>query len=336
MKKLTYLFAFLFFISCNHTVKKEDQSNLKGNYLGQNTPGDSAVLFAPGIVSTAIADRDITFYPDGKEIYFCRNIKNFTNATIFYVKEVNGVWTEPRILDFAKDPDYIYIEPHISPDGSKMFFASNMDIEAIDPGIMNIWITERVGDSWGEPYPIGSPINSKTDQYFPSVTNDGTIYFTSEDSSNEEFIYRSQFIDGKYQKLEKLPDQINAGRARFNAFISPDESFIIVPTFGLTDSYGATDYYIIFRNENDEWSQPINMGNQVNSRNGQEWSASLSPDGKYLFFMSARIPEVDTEKDLSSNLFKELHNQPQNGLSDIYWMKSDFIEDLRKEAIFKD
>ena len=38
------------------------------------------------------------------------------------------------------------------------------------------------------------------------------------------------------------------------------------------------------------------MGNQVNTRNGQEWSASLSPDGKYIFFMSARIPDEELEK----------------------------------------
>ena len=333
LKNLIYLFIVLSFLSCDNTRNETAFPILKGDYLGQSLPDDSAILFAPGVVSTAIADRDLTIYPDGKEIYFCRNIMNFSNATIFYIKEVNGVWTQPSVVDFAKDPNFIYIEPQISPDGSKMYFASNMPVEGIDFGIMNIWVTERINDSWGAPYPIGEPINTNTDQYFPSVTKGGTMYFTSEDSlNNEEFIFRSNFKDGKYLKPEKLPLSINGGRARFNALIATDESFIIVPTFGLKDSYGATDYYIVFKNEKDQWSQPINMGNQVNSENGQEWSASLSPDGKFLFFMSARIPKIQIQEDLTASLFNELQNKPQNGLSDIYWIKTDFIEELRKEA----
>ena len=134
---------------------------------------------------------------------------------------------------------------------------------------------------------------------------------------------------------EKLCEKVNGGRARFNAFIAPDESYIIVPTFGMPDSYGKTDYYIVFRDELDKWSDPINMGDQVNSDDGQEWSASISPDGKYLFFMSARIPENNlTITEFTFDNFNNLHNSPQNGLSDIYWMKSDFIDELRQQAKF--
>ena len=143
----------------------------------------------------------------------------------------------------------------------------------------------------------------------------------------------SEFKDGKYQKPEMLPKNINMGRARFNALISPDESFIIVPAFGMPDSFGATDYYIVFRNENDQWSKPINMGAFVNSVNGQEWSASLSPDGNFLFFMSAKIPEnVQLPVKLSTITFEEMNNTCQNGNSDIYWIKTDFIKELKKMA----
>lgn len=331
MKKIIYLLVILVVSCTTEPIKKE----LKGEYFGQLQPKDSALLFAPGIVSTGMADRDITFYPDGSEIYFCRNIQNFKYSTIFYVKQVNGIWTEPKIVEFATNSKFIHIEPQISPDGSKMYFASNRDLEGIESGIMNIWVSDRIGDKWGEPYSIGAPVNTNTDQYFPSVTNDGTIYFTSEEAeTNEEFIYRSKLHNDIYQEPEKLPLHINGGRARFNALISPDESYLIVPTFGLQDSYGGTDYYIFFRNENDEWSQPINMGNQVNSMFGQEWSASISPDGRYLFFMSARIPKTELKSDLTVDDYNAIQNSPQNGLSDIYWISTDFIEKLRETAVF--
>jgi Tol biopolymer transport system component len=332
-RKLIYIGIFLIAIACTNN-NTETFPVLRGDYLGQELPQDSAILFAPDIVSTGMVDRDIVFYPDGSEIYFCKNIKNFKFSTIFYTKQIKGVWMEPKVLEFATDPKYIYIEPHISPDGSKFYFASNKPHEGTEPETMNIWVSDRTENRWGEPYLIGSPINTKTDQYFPSVTKTGTLYFTSEDSTNEEFIYRAKLVDGIYQEPEKLPLNVNGGRARFNALISPDENYIIVPTFGLPDSYGATDYYIVFRNENDEWSKPLNMGNQVNSNNGQEWSASISPDGKYLFFMSARVPEMELKGKITLDIYNELHNSPQNGLSDIYWVSTDFIEDLRLTASF--
>ena len=334
MKKVFLFAAVISILSCSQNDTSSVFDNLKGPYLGQILPGDSALLFAPGIVSTGMPDRDIAIYPDGSEIFFCRNIGNFKYSTIFYVKQTNGKWTKPEVIEFGTNPKYIYIEPCISPDGTKLFFASNMPVEGTEPTSMNIWVSDRVGEKWSKPYYIGTPVNSARDQYFPSVTTNGTLYFTSEDSiTNREYIYRSKQVDNKYQEPELLPINVNIGTARFNAFISPDESFIIVPSFGMQDSFGGTDYYIVFRNENDKWSKPINMGIQVNSANGQEWSATLSPDGKFLFFMSGKIPEnIQLNKELTKITFDELNNSPQNGNSDIYWISTGFIQRLKEKA----
>ena len=43
---------------------------LTGNYLGQELPGMTPRLFAPGIVSTGLSERDMAITPDGDEIYF--------------------------------------------------------------------------------------------------------------------------------------------------------------------------------------------------------------------------------------------------------------------------
>ena len=43
-----------------------------GPYLGQPLPGGEAALFAPGIVSTGMMDRDVSMSPDGREMYFGR------------------------------------------------------------------------------------------------------------------------------------------------------------------------------------------------------------------------------------------------------------------------
>jgi len=337
MRNLFYLFAILI-VSCTTEVTDKDQfQKLTGPYLGQELPGDSAVLFAPHIVSSGMADRDITISPDGKELFFTRILGGFTYNTIFYTKQMNGIWSKPEVFKYCTDARYKYTEPFITIDGEKLFFASNKPVNGKEPASFDIWVCEKnENNEWGEPYNLGEPINTDQNEFFPTLTADGTIYFNHFDAElNDEFIYRSKLVDGEYTSPEKLCEKVNAGQARFNAFIAPDESFIIIPTYGMPDSKGATDYYIVFRDEYDNWSNPINMGEQINSENGQEWSASISPDGKYLFYMSAKIPEEQINtKDFSSDLFDQIHNSPQNGLSDIYWVSTDFIKELKKQAKF--
>jgi hypothetical protein len=160
------------------------------------------------------------------------------------------------------------------------------------------------------------------------------MYFTrAEKNSPIHNIYRSRLVNDMFSEPEKLPDQVNCGVNRYNAFIAQDERYIIVPAVGMPDTYGGTDYYIVFRNKEDQWSNPVNMGEKVNTRSGWEHSAYVTPDGKYLFFMSTRyMPEEEKPEKLTYEILSRLYNQPQNGNSDIYWMKADFIRELKPEG----
>ena len=308
---------------------------LTGDYLGQNPPKDSVLVFAPGIVSTGTNERDLAVTADGKEIFFCREVGGFKYNTIFHTKQVEGKWTNPEVLEFCRNASYKYLEPHLSPDGNKLFFVSNMPTGSDKEENFDIWVSEKKNGTWTQPYNIDAPINTKSKEFFPSVTTDGTIYYTHLDTAaKDEFIYRSRFINGAYQQPEKLGPPVNIGKARFNALIAPDESFIIVPAFGMPDSFGGTDYYIVFRDSSDRWSKPINMGSKVNSDNAKEWSASLSSDGKYLFFMSARMGNNRIDV-LSRESIDRYYNSPQNGNTDIYWISTSVIEELRSKAIFE-
>jgi len=336
MKKLLVLvFGILLIINCSSKTDCQCKKPT-GPYLGQKPPtGLNAELFAPGIVSNGMNNRDITFIPDGKEIYFCASFGNFNYEAIMYSKQLDdGSWTDPEIAPFSKSMEYMNFEPHISPDGKHFYFLSNRPDIAngeTEKGDQDIWVVDRVGDSWGEPYNLGGPINSEDEEYYPSVTKSGNMYFTRQGKSNRTgFIFRSKFVDGKYQEPEKLTQQVNCGATQFNAFVSPNEDYIIVPVAGMENTLGGVDYYISFRNKNDEWSEPQNIGEPVNSASRNEWSASVSPDGKYLFFMSSKTsdkPEINTY-----DQFKNIFNSSENGSSNVYWVSTDVIERLRPEG----
>ena len=338
MKFSFYPFIIFIVIAVTSCVSGSKESgrmtSLKGDYLGEPAPGDSAVLFAPGIISTGMDERDFAITPDGNEIFFCREAGNFRYVTIFHTQRIEGNWSAPEVFEYCTNPAYKYVEPHISPDGMKLYFISTMPADSTSEGNEDIWVCEKNDGKWSEPRNIGVPVNTSSKEFFPSVTIDGTIYYTHLDTvTGEEFIYRSRLVNGVYQQPEKPGPNVNIGRARYNAFIAPDESYIIIPAYGMHDSYGATDYYISFRDSLDNWSQPVNMGPAINTSFSREWSASVSTDGKYLFFMSDRMGKVNLTK-LSTETLHEFHNSPQNGNTDIYWISTAVIEKLRENAKF--
>jgi hypothetical protein len=276
--------------------------------------------------------RDVAITPDGKEIYFCVAIGNYAYSTIVYCKEVDGKWLPPEIVPFSGGPGVMDFEPALSADGSKLFFLSNRPDGDEAPGDQDIWVVERGPEGWGEPRNLGAPVNTDGGEFFPSLTEEGTLYFSrNAPGSGLNQIYRSRWTGGAFQEPELLPAQVNCGSNRFNAFVSPDEGYIIVPAVGMAGAYDGVDYYIVFRNPDDQWSEPINMGAVVNRENARGWSPYVSPGGEYFFFMATRTTEVEAA-DWSYEKLVDLYHSPENGNADIYWMDAGFIEDLRPDG----
>lgn len=335
-----------FLIACNHKDKSQldSQNDIEtkltksgGPYLGQKRPGMEAKLFAPGVISNGLPVRHIAVMPDGKEVYFSIVNGRIPLITICYTKLIDGEWTKPEVAPFAKNRDYFYQEHHITPDGKRMMFSSSRPIigETPKPGfsIENIWVMDREENGWGEPYDIGSQINTQMKEFQPSTTHDGTLYFTRFARGDKQiFIYRSHLVNGNYTEPEKLPSEVNAGDVNCNAYIAPDESYIV---FYQSNGDDPTQYHVSFRNENDEWSKAVKLDERINVPNDFIRTISISSDGKYLFFLS-RLP-ADIDKLFSGptkyqDILNTLNN-PSNGNSYIYWVDAKIIEELKPEHL---
>lgn len=268
-------------------------------YWGQNPPGDSAIVFAQGIISLASRrETKIVFSPNGQE---CLIGVGFNNAfRILYSNHFNGYWLEPQPADFILNANPI--EPHFSPDSLKIFFISNADI----------FVSTRNNQLWGLPVKLDSPVNTGYDEYHPTVASNGNLYFCSMRNNSSLDIYSSKFENGNYSTVEKLDDVINRHNSQQNGaydpFISPDESYIIFTSIR-SGGYGQEDQYISYK-RNNRWTNPKNLGPLINT-NSIEYGSYISPESRYYFF---------------SRPAGWGPNQP----ADIYWVRADFIENLSK------
>jgi len=303
---------------------------LEGDYLGQTPPGAEPEIFARGIISDPMQNRDVAISPDGDEMYF--GLASAGILTIIYSKRVDGRWTAPEIAPFATDPNVYCFEPCISPDGGTFMFLSNRAPEGKEPkggwAYQNIWAMDRREGGWSEPYDLGAPINTDAAEFFPSLTDDGTLYFTRGEG-REYYVYRSRQMDRGYAEPERLGPGVNAGTGQYNAFIARDESYLIHLVADREENIGLADYYISFRNDDDTWTGPINMGPKINRPGARGASPYVTRDSGYFFFSSTEPLAGDAT--LSYDLVRRLYYEPENGSPDIYWVDASFIEDLRPE-----
>jgi hypothetical protein len=313
------------FDQCN---PQNDFPVLKGPYLGQKPPGMTPEIFAPGIVSTGLDELNSVFSPDNQEFYFC--VRNQSMAvSIFRMKIENHIWSKPELLPFASG--YGDIDVTLSPDGNILLFCSS---RPISDGILpredtDFWMARREGSDWGKAIYLGPDINSDSYDFYPMMTADGTIYFSSQrEGPGTNNIYRSEFKDGRYTRAVKLSDAVNTQYREFDPYVFPDESLLIF-TSTRPEGFGFGDLYICFKNGDGTWTQAKNMGEPINTP-GPEYCAQLSPDHKYLFFTSARrTTRPANETPITYEDFQKYHYSPQNSYSDIYWIDAGIIETLR-------
>lgn len=334
IKRTLFVIGVIFIIaSCtkSHVPRSIQKfSNFSGEYVGQPAPDSIPKLFGENFISTGMRERDAAFSPDGNEFYFTVMAKG--NGVLLFVEQVNGKWTKPELVSFSGK--YSDLEPFVSTDGQKLYFASNrpMDGEG-DPKDYDIWFAERTEKGWGEPQNIGKPISTEKNEFYPTITLSGSIYFTAEyeDAVGGEDIYVSEFIDGKYQKAKNIGGGVNSKRGEFNSYVSPNEDFLIYSTWGREDGFGGGDLYISFMDDKGIWSEAKNMGDKINSK-FLEYCPGFTSDGKYFFYTSSTADNNFGEPgELTYKKLTEMLNKPQNGDSDIYWVESSFIESLRKE-----
>jgi Tol biopolymer transport system component len=267
----------------------------------------SPAVFGEGVVSTPEDDLNAAFSPDGKSVYFTRNFPRNRLGVILVSEFRGGKWGAPKIAPFSGQfTDY---DPFFSPDGSKIFFCTNRGSDGKAATNFDIWFVEKTASGWGDAKPAGSPVNSATDEFYPSVASDGTLYFASNRPGGKGSydIYRAKWTGSAFAEPENLGDAINLPTTELDNYISPDQKFLVFAANSRKDDLGggSGDLYISF-NRDGVWTPARNVGAPINSP-AREYCPIGSPDGKYFFFTSFR---GDLDKPLERRLssYSELEN----------------------------
>lgn len=265
--------------------------------------------------------RDFCISSNTNEAYFSIQSPNQDLSQIVVVK--NKKWKSPLLLSFCDA--YSYLEPFLSNDGKRLYFASNRPKNETDTikSDFDIWYVERKNnkDNWSKPINLGTQVNSENDEFYPTFADNGNLYFTMESKLGlgKDDIYYCKWDGTKYTKPILLNNNINSEGYEFNAFISEDENFIIYTKYNSKDGFGSGDLYISRKNKDGEWKLAENMGNIINSKY-MEYCPFYDSKTNTLYFTS-KVANLVPQKFRNLQHYLETITGSQNGLSKIYMCK---------------
>ena len=292
-------------------------------------PGDAPSLFAPGVVSRRYNEMNAAFSPDGTELYFSMKDAGDRTSSILVSRRVGGHWQPPRVAPFSgRHGD---VDPMFSPDGKRLYFSSYRPREPGAPpaGDADIWYVERRDGVLGEPVHVGAPVSTPRDDFYPSLTRDGTLYYSIWDGERRTGdIVRARLVNGAY-RVENLGAPVNTASTEYDPFVAPDESYLIFAS-SRPGGRGDGDLYVSFR-DGTGWSEPANLGGAINTP-AREFCPAVSPDGKYVYFTSKRAAGGPSRGEPAASTVDALtasYDAIENGLGNVYWLRSDFLADLR-------
>jgi len=168
---------------------KDTRINKNIMSIFQTTRGEEGRLekpepFAIELLST-VHEGPLTFDRTAENIFFTRNnyrgkkrIKardGIVKLQIYSAQRMDNVWKNVEKLPF-NDRHSNSAHPSISVENDMLFFSSD---RPGGMGGMDLYVSMKEGESWGEPINLGPKINTEKDEIFPFIHADGTLYFSS-------------------------------------------------------------------------------------------------------------------------------------------------------------
>lgn len=195
-------------------------------------------------------------------------------------------------------PDYY---PVISPDESILYYTtrrkSPTSLMAESDGLFpsDIFSSSIKESKKSKGQSIGTVVNTNLDEQVVDVSDDGTImliYIDHIDVFGDIWISRRLNNKAPWLNPQPLPDNINSGmETSASIWKNPltDEEVLLVassrPGTAENPNYGETDIYISRKLPNGQWSEPKNLGPNINTKYKEEFP-QFSEDGKTLYFAS--------------------------------------------------
>lgn len=247
-------------------------------------------------------DEEVIYFTSRRLRKDSSNVNTIDNETggyfediYFAEKDADGNWGTPTLVD-SVNTDGHDATVNLSSDGQTMFIYRD------DDGDGNLYVSEKKGDVWTLPLPLGSDINgNKSQESHVAISADGnTLYYVSDRKGGrggKDIWYCNKLPNGDWALSQKLRGNVNTVYDEDAVFLHPDGQTMYFASKGHS-SIGGYDLFVSKWNKEDEvWGAPLNVGYPVNSTDDDIYLVT-TPDGKRAYVSAFHEKNGYGEKDL--------------------------------------
>ena len=220
----------------------------------------------------------------------------YEQLRINMVKNINSNYKKKN-LGTSVNSKYSEIAPIISPDGNTLYIGREHDPRNIgEKNKYDVWYATRKEDgSWTTMKQMKSPINNSGDNLVIAVSPDGNtlwlegLYTQSGKHLSDQGISISHRTATGWSVPKKVVIEKFYNKNEYESYCPTIDRKILIMSIERDDTYGSKDLYVSFRLPNGNYSQPFNMGTDLNTFLN-EGTPFIAPDNKTLYFYSYGHP----------------------------------------------
>ncbi|MBD5257928.1 MAG: OmpA family protein [Barnesiella sp.] len=175
-----------------------------------------------GELNTEFDEGIISFSLDGSTMYLTRARREPnapTSVEIFTSTRADAKWSAPQKYEITADTISVYAHPAVSPDGTYLYFTSDMPGGEGGRDIWRVNLKDRVGSLEN----LGNWINTPGDEMFPYMRTDSVMYFASDGHPGYGGldIFRAELTKSGGWKVENMGRPVNSPADDFGITFEP-------------------------------------------------------------------------------------------------------------------
>jgi outer membrane protein OmpA-like peptidoglycan-associated protein len=224
------------------------------------------------------------------------NIKviKYESKPINLVKDID---TSLKLENIGEEWNGTYdkTQPVISPDGKTLYCINWNDptnVGGKDDANDVMYSTLGSDGKWGPLKNIGRPINNKSSNFVIACSPDNNMlvlanqYDVNGESNGGGMSISLRNSDGNFSIPVNQVIKNYKNKSEYVSYFIPTNNKTLLLGIESDKGFGDQDLHVSFLNNDNTWSEPLNMGNIINSA-GPDATPFLAADGKTLFFSSA-------------------------------------------------
>ncbi|MBM9499578.1 OmpA family protein [Leptospira sp. 201903071] len=305
-----YILSFTWILSSQESSRAEKFSQQKPEKL-------------KGSINTKLNEFGISLTDDGNILYFYSKRENSNYTDLYRSSKEGESWVQGEEISVLNS-NYDDQSPFIMNKEEGILFSSNRD-GAIEFQLSNgkigvsrdLFFSKRSGSSWVKPVALPGAVNTEEIEENPFLFNN-KLYFTRYPFGQvaEADIFVSLYKNKIWEKAATLPEPINSPYSEIAATISKDGKTIYFSS-NRPGGFGGYDLYKSTFLPDGNFSDPINLGPEINTAGDEAFYLETNDPGRFYFCRrTARDYDIYSNQ---TNPFQELEKGKSISLDNIHF-----------------